>query len=95
MHDIVAASSPAEALELGAKTVFDMLITDFRLPGMDGVALARAMRGRWPKMRVILVTAFADSAIGKSARAEGVLDAILRKSAEPFELLDLVKRLVA
>lgn len=70
-----ADSAPAalRALDEGLKP--DLLITDHLMPGMSGVDLARAVRGRLPETKVLIVSGFAE--------AEG-LDPALPRLTKPF-----------
>ncbi len=53
--DVVTAASGAAALELLSHGTFDALVTDARMPMMDGAQLLRVARERWPEMmRVVL-----------------------------------------
>jgi len=54
------AYSGEEALTLMEKEPADVVITDMCMDGMNGLELAREMRARWPKVPVILVTAYDD-----------------------------------
>lgn len=50
-------TSPAEGLERLAPGAYDVLLTDFRMPGMNGVELVEAARARDGALRVIMLTA--------------------------------------
>lgn len=54
----VPAVSIAEALEAFEHDHFDLLVTNSHMPGMSGVELARAVRGRIPGFPVIVMTAY-------------------------------------
>jgi CheY-like chemotaxis protein len=54
----VSAFSAADALAKFDKQQFDMLITDFRMDGMNGLELARKLRSRRPELPVIIVTGY-------------------------------------
>ncbi|HXJ19979.1 MAG TPA: response regulator, partial [Polyangia bacterium] len=58
-HRVAVAMSGAQALELLTSQVFDVMICDVRLPGMDGLTLFRRARQESPDTTVILMTAFA------------------------------------
>lgn len=71
----------------------DVVVTDCRMPGMDGLQLLRELRSRYPDLPVILVTAFADVPSAVAAMREGAFDYV----AKPFdneELRALVGRAV-
>jgi CheY-like chemotaxis protein len=54
----VPATDAAQALEAFEREEFDLLVTDFRMPGMSGLELARAIRDRNPQFPVIVMTAY-------------------------------------
>ena len=54
----VPARSAAEALEAFEREDFDILVTDFRMPGMSGLELAQAIRTRSPQFPVIVISAY-------------------------------------
>jgi CheY-like chemotaxis protein len=57
-YHAVPATSAAQALEAFEREEFDLLVSDFRMPGMDGLELARAIRGRNPQFPIIIITAY-------------------------------------
>ena len=60
-YDTIVASDGAEALQLlGCGLVVDALITDIRMPGADGWAVARAYREQLPELPVLYVTGQTD-----------------------------------
>ncbi|WP_168879275.1 hybrid sensor histidine kinase/response regulator [Rhizobium sp. P28RR-XV] len=60
-HEVVEAHSGKEALTLidGGAT-FDLLITDYSMPGMTGGELARAVRDRFPSLPIVLASGYVD-----------------------------------
>ena len=50
----------------------DVVVIDYQMPGMDGLAAARQLRHAHPDLRIILYTAFADEAVEREAAAAGV-----------------------
>ncbi len=54
----VPAVSSAEALEAFEREEFDLLVTNSHMPGMTGVELAQAVRGKIPGFPVIVMTAY-------------------------------------
>ncbi len=57
-YHAVHAASAAEALEAMDREKFDLLVTSQHLPGMSGVELAQAVRGRIPGFPVIVMTSY-------------------------------------
>lgn len=83
-YEVVAASSGAEALHLlRAGEEFDLMITDYLMPGMNGVELAEEAKRLAPDMIVMLVT-------GYSTIAEGP-GSTLPRLAKPFRQADLAE----
>lgn len=61
-HEIVTAEDGAEALEILNQDngAFDLLLTDIKMPVMDGIALALAAARDFPRLTILLMTGFAD-----------------------------------
>ena len=92
-HKVTAASSGADALEQFAHQKFDLVITDYKMPRMDGLELIGEIRARTPEMPIILVSGFVD-ALGLSEETTGA-DAVIQKSAhEVTHLTRAVARLL-
>jgi len=71
-HTVLRAEdgyTATEALEAGAAP--DLLVTDVSMPGMDGVALARAAQGLRPGLRVLLLSGYAAATLKVDLAAEG------------------------
>jgi CheY-like chemotaxis protein len=75
-HTVELAEDGEKALNLFEAGSYDLVITDFRLPGMDGLELAEAIKQRVPETRVILITAYAERiqpGMGKISNVDLVL----------------------
>jgi YesN/AraC family two-component response regulator len=81
----ICAQHGAEALEILAANRIDLLLSDIRMPVMDGIALVKKIRKTGLKPRVILVTGFKDTVAG-DAYELGV-DAIVEKPFDRGQLL--------
>jgi CheY-like chemotaxis protein len=55
-HDVAIAPDGVEALEAFRRTPFDLVISDFRMPRMDGLDLMRKLREWAPTLPVIMIT---------------------------------------
>ncbi len=83
-HAVTTANDGAEALDLLARErgAFELLLTDIRMPIMDGIALALAAARDHPNVAILLMTGYAD----QRERASG-LDALIHDViAKPFSL---------
>lgn len=86
-HDIVTAEDGAEALEILSRENggFDLLLSDIKMPIMDGIALALTAARDFPDVTILLMTGFAD----QRERASG-LDAIVHDVVtKPFSVADI------
>jgi CheY-like chemotaxis protein len=81
--DVVEASSAEEALDLLANgSPVDVLVTDHLMSGMSGGALAYEVRKRWPLIRTVVVSGYAD--------ADGIGPDLLRLN-KPFRQSELAR----
>jgi len=81
-----AAGSGEEALEMASSRRYDLLITDVRMPGIDGIELLEAVKARRPGLLSIVITAFADEEATIRALRVGANDYIRK----PFSISDLI-----
>ena len=56
----VAATGEAALAKL-QQGRFDVMVTDYRMPGMDGATLAKEAAKRWPEMGLLMITAYVDT----------------------------------
>ena len=66
------AASGEEAIELASETSPEVVIMDYKMPGMDGLAAARAIRDQAPSQSIIIYTAYLDPELEAQAREIGV-----------------------
>ncbi|MDD5562374.1 MAG: PAS domain S-box protein [Thermoanaerobaculaceae bacterium] len=57
---VTAAASAEEAGALPGEPGFDLLLTDFMLPGLSGAELAVGLRERWPRLKVVVMSGYAE-----------------------------------
>ena len=92
-YRVTTISSPHEALERFSETKFDLVVTDYRMPRMNGVELIEQLRQQAPAIPVILLSGFAD-ALGLDEKNTGA-DIVIQKSAnEVTQLVRAVRRLL-
>jgi len=73
-HEVVAAESAEAALSACATAPPDVVVTDLRLPGRDGLALLRDMKGRDPLVEVLVLTAYGTVEAAVDAMRAGAFD---------------------
>jgi CheY-like chemotaxis protein len=86
-HAITTAEDGAEALDIitRANGAFDLLLTDIKMPVMDGIALALAVARDYPKLTILLMTGFAD----QRERASGLEAIVHDVVTKPFAIADI------
>src|SRR5829696_5838553 len=92
-YDVYDFGSIAEALPALDRAPFDAIVTDLRMPGIDGIEGLRRFKAKTPEIPVILVTAFATVETAVEAMKAGAFD-YLKKPFEPEELEIVVARAV-
>ncbi len=86
----VEAGSGTEALEMMQHDPVPLVISDLRMPQMDGVTLLREIVARWPDTAVIVVTAVAEVESAVACLQQGALDYV----AKPFHLDEVRARVM-
>ncbi len=89
--DVTTAADGTRALGLIASQPFDVVVSDIRMPGADGMAVLRETRRIQPDTEVILMTAFGTVQAAVEAMKQGAYD-YLQKPFEPDEALLVVRR---
>ncbi|OIP89324.1 MAG: Fis family transcriptional regulator [Syntrophaceae bacterium CG2_30_58_14] len=88
-YRVVTASDAGKALARCRKETFDLVITDLKMPKMDGIAFLKEVKQLSPETMVILITAYASGGTAVNAMKEGAYDYI----EKDFAIEDL-KRIV-
>jgi two-component system response regulator YesN len=81
-----------DALEAFTRQAADILITDIKMPVMDGLALAREALVLKPDLKVILISSYNDFEYVREGFQLGVFDYILKPAMEPEELTTVLRR---
>ena len=83
-----------EALAALESRPFDLVVTDLRMPGMDGMALLAQLVARWPDVPVIMLTAHGTVPLAVEAMRAGAADFVL-KPFDREELLFVIRKVLA
>ena len=89
--DHVAFECAEDALPAIDPEVEQMLVTDFRLPGMNGLQLLAQAREKHPQLPVVVMTAYADTQLAVQALKGGARDFLI-KPFMPQQLLEVIAR---
>src|SRR5881275_1327361 len=86
-HETVTAEDGAEALDILSRDdgAFDLLLTDIKMPIMDGIALALAAARDFPRLTILLMTGFAD----QRERASNLNALVHDVITKPFAVADI------
>jgi nitrogen regulation protein NR(I) len=90
-HEVVAEARGDEGLTRAAQGLFNLVITDLRLPGLNGLELVRQLHAAQPRLPIILITAFGTTETAIEATKFGAYDYLLKPFNVP-ELLELVRK---
>jgi two-component system response regulator GlrR len=93
-YDVQAVADAQTALDACVRDRPHLVITDWQLEGMDGLSLLRELKGRWPALSVIFVTAHGSVREAVQATQHGAFG-FLVKPVEKSELLGQVQRAIA
>jgi CheY-like chemotaxis protein len=92
--DVEVALSGEQAWEMFSASPYDIVVTDFRMNGMDGVELIARIRASDSPASTILLSGFA-SCLGMTERSTGADQVLSKGTREVQDLLRAVKRLTA
>ena len=85
----VEAGSGVDALHiLDGGLPVTLVLTDLRMPQMDGIELLRRVKAQWPDIAVVMITAVADVEVAVSCLASGAMDYLTK----PFHLEEVRAR---
>jgi CheY-like chemotaxis protein len=91
---IRTATGGEEALELFSRQKFDVVVTDFKMPSMDGIELIQRIRDLEPEARIILLSGFVEQ-LGLCEESTGADVVISKTAGEVGYLTRSVKRLLS
>jgi len=91
-YEVMESEDGAEALRLLEMHPFELMITDLRMPKMDGFTLISHVRLKWPHLPIVLVSGYISSAEVENHREE--LVEIIPKPVDRVHLLATVNRFV-
>jgi DNA-binding NtrC family response regulator len=89
-YEVIIANNGREALAKLEKNKIDLVITDIRMPDINGLDLMVKIKKEYPQTKVIIMTAYGSSDIQKEANQRGSLYYV----EKPFEISDIRKIII-
>jgi len=93
-HGVVQAADGEQALERLRERNFDLLITDLKMPGMDGLELSKRVRAEQPEVEIVILTAHGTVETAVEAMKLGAFDYLQKPISSPAELRLLAARAI-
>ncbi len=90
-YAVTAVTRGEEAFALPPLPESELLLTDYRLPGVSGLEVARSLRTVWPGLRVVVMSGYAPDEVARELFSDGTLH-FLQK---PFDMAALARALRA
>jgi CheY-like chemotaxis protein len=91
-YEITTAPDAESAIELFRQSPFPLMVTDYKMPGKNGVELIQAIREIAPATRVVLISGFVD-AMGMTEEGSGADVVIMKSANEVLQLVRAINRL--
>ncbi len=95
VYQVTAAASGAEALDALRQQTFDLLLTDLKMPQMDGYTLIDEVKKLHPSLPIVAMTGFLTGEMEQRWKAGRPVADVLRKPFTPPEVLTMVERVLS
>ena len=86
--DVEVVKNGTEALGVMQRRPADVVLLDLRMPGMDGMAVLKAIKEKWPETEVVIITGYPNVETAKEAVRLGAYD-YLAKPIGPDEVINV------
>ncbi len=92
-YEVVVSGNGIEGLNLFLRNPFDLVITEFQIPGMDGWSLAASIKERYPNTPVVMLTGQVKDEVMEKIRGSCV-DSVMFKPSRLEEILKAVHKIL-
>ena len=86
--NVEVVKNGSDALRVMEQRPADVVLLDLRMPGMDGMAVLKAIKQRWPETEVVIITGYPSVETAKEAVRLGAFD-YLAKPVGPDEVINI------
>jgi len=93
-YDVEVFVDPKVALARLDEHEVDIVVTDMRMQDVDGIQVLETVTARWPRTKVVMITAYATIEVAREAQAKGVYD-FIPKPFKVGEFLEVVEKAAA
>lgn len=76
--EVLTANDGLEGLEVLGEEKIDIIISDIKMPKMDGITMVREILSTRPRMPILMITGYAETDVLKAVKALGVVDTIIK-----------------
>jgi DNA-binding NtrC family response regulator len=90
-HQVTVTNNPMEASQILDREVFDLVLTDLKMPGMDGMELLEAAKKKDEDVLVLVITAYGSLESAEEAMSKGAFDFITKPFRKEQILLAIDK----
>ena len=94
-YDVAVAYSGPEGLERARTEAFDLVITDFNMPGMNGGAVLRSLKVMRPQVPVVLCSVYHDDITSVTDQMQQEADGLINKPIDHTQLLRTIEQALA
>lgn len=91
--EVMVTSRGDEAIELLEKEPYDVVLTDLKMPDMDGLEVLKIIKERWPDIQVIIITGYGTINTAVQAIKMGAYEYI-EKPFTPQDILEVVEKAI-
>ena len=90
-YDVVCTTSPREGLRLASDNKFDVILSDWKMPGFDGMDVVEELDRRTPESTLVMISGYPAVERATEAMKRGAMDYVA-KPFKPEEIIDVVNR---
>lgn len=91
--EVEVYEDPFKALQRIEEKTFDIVVTDIRMEGLDGIEILEKVRAKSGQTKVIMITGYATVEVAHEALAKGAFD-FIAKPFKPDDLREVIRRAV-
>lgn len=91
---VLTALSGTEGLQILSRQRVDLIVSDYVMPEMDGLAFLSQAKRRWPNVARLMITAFPDPQLAQRARSEAGCSLLIGKPYDTDQFVQVLQGLL-